>query len=61
MGGISIGLNVVIGTHAVVMHDVADNEVVVGNPARSISKEGVTDYVSYMLDEDGMESDVSEL
>jgi len=60
LGRISIGSNVAIGAHAVVVHDVGDNEVVVGNPARTISKEGVTDYVNYTLNEDGAESEVSD-
>lgn len=60
LGRISIGSNVAIGAHAVVVHDVGDNEVVVGNPARTISKEGATDYVNYTLNEDGAESEVSD-
>lgn len=35
---IKIGKNVIIGAGAVVIKDVADNEVVVGNPARAIKK-----------------------
>ena len=60
LGGISIGSNVAIGAHAVVVHDVADNEVVAGNPARTVSKKGATDYVNYTLNEDGTESEVSD-
>ena len=59
LGGISVGSNVVIGAHAVVVHDVGDDEVVVGNPAKTISKDGARDYVNYTLSEDGEESEVS--
>lgn len=41
IGGIKIGNNVVIGTNAVVLHDVASNCVVAGNPARVIKRNGV--------------------
>lgn len=41
IGGIKIGDNVVIGTNAVVLHDVASNYVVAGNPARVIKRNGV--------------------
>ena len=36
--GVSIGNGVVVGAHSVVTHDIPDNTVVVGNPARSIKK-----------------------
>lgn len=39
-GGITIGNNVTIGAGSVVMKDVPDNCVVVGNPARIIKKDG---------------------
>lgn len=38
VGGITIGNNVTIGANAVVTKDVPDNSLVVGNPARIISK-----------------------
>ena len=38
IGGITVGNNVVIGANAVVVKDVPDNCVVVGNPARIIKK-----------------------
>ena len=60
LGRISIGANVAIGAHAVVVHDIADNEVVAGNPAQTVSKKGSTDYVNYTLNKDGTETEVSE-
>ncbi len=36
--GVTIGSNVVIGAGAVVVHDIPDNSVAVGNPARVIKK-----------------------
>lgn len=36
IGGITVGSNVVIGTGSVVVKDVPDNTIVVGNPARII-------------------------
>lgn len=36
--GVSIGNNVVIGAGAVVVKDVPDNEIVVGNPSRTLIK-----------------------
>jgi serine O-acetyltransferase len=38
IGGISIGNNVIVGAGAVVVKDIPDNVVVVGNPARIIKK-----------------------
>ncbi len=52
LGGISIGSNVAVGAHAVVVCDVSDNEVVAGNPARKISEAGSNGYVNWIL-EDG--------
>jgi serine O-acetyltransferase len=50
IGSVSIGSNAVIGAHAVVVHDVGNNEVVVGNPARPISKAGSEGYVKWTID-----------
>lgn len=36
IGNITIGNNVIIGAGSVVVHDVPDNSVVAGNPARVI-------------------------
>jgi acetyltransferase-like isoleucine patch superfamily enzyme len=36
--GVTIGENAVIGAGSVVTHDVADNTIVAGNPARAIRK-----------------------
>jgi maltose O-acetyltransferase len=36
MPGIVVGRNSVVGSGAVVTRDVADNDVVAGNPARSL-------------------------
>lgn len=41
IGGIKIGDNAVIGTNSVVLHDVADNYTVAGNPARVIKRNRV--------------------
>ena len=38
IGGITIGSNVTIGAGSVVINNVPDNAIVVGNPARIISK-----------------------
>lgn len=38
LSGITIGKNAVVGAGSVVTHDVADNTVVVGNPAKVIKK-----------------------
>jgi len=51
IGAVSVGSNVAIGANAVVVHDVGDNEVVVGNPARCISSKGARDYINWTLDE----------
>lgn len=40
LGGINVGNDAVIGLNTLVMHDVKENEVVVGQPAKVISKEG---------------------
>jgi serine O-acetyltransferase len=49
IGSVSIGSNVAVGANAVVVNDVGDNEVVVGVPARSVSREGAQDYVTWTL------------
>ena len=45
IGNVTIGNNVVVGANAVVTHDVPDNAVVAGIPARVISMKGA-DYVA---------------
>ena len=51
IGSVSIGSNVAIGANAVVVHDVSNNEVVVGNPASKVSDKGATKYINYTLDD----------
>lgn len=46
IGSIKVGNNVAIGANAVVTHDVPDNAVVVGVPARIISMNGAEGYVN---------------
>ena len=46
IGAIHIGNNVAIGANAVVTHDVPDNSVVGGVPARVISMKGAQEYIS---------------
>lgn len=41
VGAITIGKNVTIGAGAVITKNVPDNTIVVGNPARIVSKDGV--------------------
>lgn len=50
IGSVSVGSNMAIGAHAVVVDNVCDNEVVVGNPARSVSMKGAKDYINWTLD-----------
>lgn len=38
IGGVKIGDNVIIGANAVVTHDVTDNSIAVGIPAKVIGK-----------------------
>lgn len=46
IGAISIGNNVAIGANAVVTHDVPDNAVVAGIPAKILSMNGAEGYVN---------------
>lgn len=46
IGAIQVGNNVAIGANAVVTHDVPDNAVVAGVPARVISMNGAEGYVN---------------
>lgn len=46
IGAVRIGNNVAIGANAVVTHDVPDNAVVAGVPARIISMDGAKGYVN---------------
>lgn len=46
-GPISIGNDVMIGANAVVNRPVPDNAVVVGVPARVVSRKGSSEYVKY--------------
>lgn len=48
IGNVRIGNNVMVGAGAVVVKDVPDNAVVVGNPARIVSYEGQR-HVSYYI------------
>ena len=45
IGSVKVGNNVAIGANAVVTHDVPDNAVVAGVPARIISLEGSEGYI----------------
>ena len=38
LGGVTIGENAIVGAGSVVTHDVPDNTVVIGNPARFLSR-----------------------
>lgn len=48
LGAITIGNNVMIGAGAVVVDDVPDNAVVVGNPARIINFDGKRNVSQYL-------------
>jgi serine O-acetyltransferase len=50
IGCVSVGSHVAIGANAVVVDHVADNAVVVGNPARVISMKGSDGYVKWTLE-----------
>lgn len=45
IGSVTVGNNVAIGANSVVTHNIPDNAVVVGIPARIVSHEGSTGYV----------------
>ena len=46
MPGVTIGNNVVIGGGSVVVKDIPDNVVAVGNPAKAFWKNGYGEYDS---------------
>lgn len=48
IGNVHIGNNVLIGAHALVVEDIPDNAVVVGNPARIISMTGREQVMLYL-------------
>lgn len=47
IGGITIGNNVAVGANAVVTKNVPDNAVVVGIPAKVISRNGSAGYINF--------------
>ena len=47
IGGVKIGNNVIIGANAVVTHDIPDNSVAVGIPARVIGYNDSTKMADY--------------
>jgi serine O-acetyltransferase len=51
IGSVSVGSNVAIGANAVVVDNIKDNEVVVGNPARVVSSKGSESYVNWVFNE----------
>jgi serine O-acetyltransferase len=52
LGGITVGDDAAIGANAVVTNDVAPGAVVVGVPAREISREGSALYVKNLWQEE---------
>ena len=48
IGGVNIGNNVIIGAGSVVVNDIPDNSVAVGNPARVIRPINESDYNEIM-------------
>ena len=48
IGGVNIGNNVIVGAGSVVIKDIPDNSVVVGNPARIIRSINESDYNEIM-------------
>lgn len=53
-GDIKIGDNIAIGVNSVVTHDVHNNAVVVGAPAKVISKTGTEGYIYSYIDKNGV-------
>ena len=47
IGNITIGNNVVVGAGAVVVHDIPDNAIAVGIPAKIVSYDGETNALYY--------------
>jgi serine O-acetyltransferase len=60
IGRVSIGSDVAVGAHAVVVRDVMDGEVVAGNPARQVSGGGAKDYINYTVGDEGVKSEISD-
>ena len=52
IGNITIGNNVMIGSGTIVVTDIPNNSVVVGNPGRVISEKGVEHTKYYSKDYD---------
>jgi serine O-acetyltransferase len=46
MGGVRVGSDVAVGANAVILEDVPDRAVVVGNPAKVINYAGSEDFIS---------------
>jgi len=51
IGSVSVGSNAAIGANTVVVADIPDNAVVVGNPGRVISSKGSDGYVNWTVEE----------
>jgi serine O-acetyltransferase len=51
IGNVNIGNNVAIGSNAVVTKNIEDNSVVVGIPAKTISKDGSEGYILNKIEE----------
>ena len=49
VGAVNIGSNVAIGANAVVTHDVPNNSVVAGVPARVLSMDGAEGYINRII------------
>lgn len=45
LGNVKVGNNVAIGANSVVTHDIADNGVAVGSPAKTINSNGSAAYI----------------
>lgn len=48
IGNVSVGNNVMIGAHSLVLQDIPDSAVVVGNPARIVSMDGAEKTKYYL-------------